>query len=96
MRRFVCSGCGHAWYSAAKVDEPCEVCDGKLKEEAGNGGGEAGRRTELPRGVAAVALGGGGTVFAQPGGAQGMRPGAGRPVSPRVPQQAACLRLGGE
>lgn len=38
MRRFVCPGCGRVWYSAALVDEPCEVCGARLRELNGAAG----------------------------------------------------------
>jgi len=95
VRRFVCGGCGHVWYSAANADRPCEACGGRLAEEAGDDDGRARWRAELQGGFAAVAVGGGGAAAAQPGGEKDVRPGGGGPVPPRVPREAVCRVLGG-
>lgn len=32
MKKFVCTKCGEAWYSAANNNKPCEKCGGRLIE----------------------------------------------------------------
>lgn len=32
MKKFICTKCGTAWYSAADNHKPCEKCGGKLRE----------------------------------------------------------------